>query len=262
LWEFCTDGFTDEPGSILAAPVIAEDGTIFIAGVYDPNLYALHPEDGTLKWSCGFSDPCDPNGWKRAGWPFAAPAVSKDNTIYQTLLYDPNLYAIDALTGQVSWSADMSDTNSGWFEPNYSEWDTEHRYPYHSVSDSGFSEPIVGPDGTIYVSFDDPYLRAANPDGSIKWIVKLGEIGGFTLTVGVDGLIYAAGDDGCLRVINSGGEQISKFQADGWLGFPKIQKNKTIIVSDGRDDSMFITDADNIVWAISAACNGNAPDLH
>jgi outer membrane protein assembly factor BamB len=262
LWDFYTDSFINEPGSILASPLIAADGTIYVAGIYDPNLYALKPQDGSIKWACYFGDPCEPNSGKNAGWPFAAAAVSENGTIYQALVYDSNLYAIDAETGSIIWTLNLSDTNSGWFEPNYAPWDIQQRHPYHNVSDSAYSEPVLGPDGTIYVSFDDPYLRAVNPDGSIKWIAQFGQLGGFTLTVGSDSLIYAAGDDGCLRVINADGQQISKFQADAWLNFPKIQKNKTIIVSDGRDNSMFITDANNVVWAISENCEGNPPDLY
>ncbi len=66
---------------------------------------------------------------------------------------------------------------------------------YYRVSNSSFSEPALAPDGTIYISFDDQYLRAVDPNGTIKWVTSLGWLGGFTLTVGSDGLIYAAGDD-------------------------------------------------------------------
>ena len=63
------------------------------------------------------------------------------------------------------------------------------------MNSSGWSSPVVGSDGTIYVSFDDPYLRAVEPNGTIKWITRLGVIGGFTLSIDRDDLIYAASDD-------------------------------------------------------------------
>ncbi len=175
LWSFETKGPGEvSTGSIFASPSIGTDGTVYIAGLYDPNLYALNPNDGSLKWTCHFES---------QGWPFASPVIAPDGTIYQSLLYDTNLYAIDHNDGAIIWSIDLADPQSGFFDPNYAE----------NYGDAdGWSEPVLGPDGTIYVSFDDPYLRAVDPDGGINWVTKLGTMGGFTLTVGDDGLVYAA----------------------------------------------------------------------
>jgi outer membrane protein assembly factor BamB len=260
LWSLQTKGPGAVPnGSIFASPTIAADGTVYIAGLYDPNLYALNPDDGSVKWRCNFAsliDPCDPNSGTKAGWPYATPAVATDGTIYQTLLYnaepvlaplghwslfyEANLYAIDPDNGNIIWAANMSDPCSGWFEPYYY---SQYGYDYvgYHTSDSGWSEPALAPDGTIYVSFDDPYLRAVEPDGSIKWVTKLGTVGGFTLSVGSDGLIYAASDDGRLYVVNPEGEEIARFESDDWLSHPTIAPDRTIIVSD----------ANNMVWAIT-----------
>ncbi|HEW79200.1 MAG TPA: hypothetical protein ENH34_04445, partial [Phycisphaerales bacterium] len=97
LWSFETGGFAGSGGSVFASPAAGADGTVYIAGLYDPNLYALDPNDGSVKWTCNFEfpiDPCDPNSDTKAGWPFASPVVAEDGTIYQTLLFDTNLYAI------------------------------------------------------------------------------------------------------------------------------------------------------------------------
>jgi outer membrane protein assembly factor BamB len=99
------------------------------------------------------------------------------------------------------------------------------------------------------VSFDDPYLRAVDPNGSKKWFTKLGELGGFTLTVGDDGLIYAANDDNNLYVVNPDGEEIARFEGDDWLSHPVIAPDHTIIVSD----------ANNTVWAITQEDCGDKP---
>ena len=276
LWSFKPDGFGILDGSILASPAIAADGSVYIGGLYDPNLYALDANDGTVKWVCNFEgiettypyDPYNPIDSNKAGWPFASPVVAPDGTIYQTLLYDPNLYAIDPYDGNIIWSMNLADPWSGWFD---SEYDDDPFDPYtgeggcppqyncepgcyynynYGASPHGWSEPVLGPDGTIYISFDDPYLRAVDPNGSIKWVTQLGTMGGFTLTVGSDGLIYAVGDDGCLAVINPNGEEIARFDSTNWLNFPVIPANNTIIVSNGRDNTMLVTDANNTVWAI------------
>lgn len=233
LWSFQTNGPGVVPsGSIFASPAIGSDETVYIAGLYDPNLYALNPNNGSLKWTCNF---------KSQGWPFASPVVADDGTIYQTLLYDTNLYAIDHNDGAIIWSLDLADPKSGFFELNYLE----------NYGDAdGWSEPALGPDGTIYVSFDDPYLRAVDPDGNIKWVIPLGDVGGFTLTVANDGLIYAASDDGYLYMINSYGLETARFQTDGWPNFPVIAANDTIIICDAKDNAMLISYTKNTVQAI------------
>jgi len=275
LWSFETNGPGEVPkGSIFASPAIGDDGTVYIAGLYDPNLYALDPNDGSIKWTCNFES---------RGWPFASPVIAQDGTIYQTLLYDSNLYAIDSSNGHILWSTDL-DINS-FFVDNYilrygelppmeqikdncvywiqfpTETDTLEAYIQHRDS-SIWSEPALGPDGTIYVSFDDPYLRAVDPEGNIKWIIDIGVVGGFTLTVDKNGLIYAAGNDGFLYVVDSDGWEVARFSSGNWLNYPVITPDNTIIVSDARDDSLMITDSNNTVWAIGLDdCDGKTFSL-
>jgi outer membrane protein assembly factor BamB len=182
------------------------------------------------------------------GWPFTSPVIGNNGTIYQTLLYDTNLYAIEPNNGTIVWPVNLADPNSNWFDPNY-----VRDYP----DADGWSEPALGPDGTIYVSFDDPYLRAVDPNGNIKWVTPLGTTGGFTLAVSSNGLIYAASDDGYLYVVDKNGEEISHFQSDGWLNYPVIAADNIVIVSDSRDNSMLISHPNNTVWAItSVGCEG------
>jgi outer membrane protein assembly factor BamB len=223
LWTFQTKGSAQLPvGSIFASPAIGADGTVYIAGLYDPNLYALDPNDGSLKWVCSSKS--------RTAWSYASPVIAGNGTIYQTMLFDLNLYAIEPNNGTIIWSKNLTDPCGGA---------------------DGWSEPVLGPDGTIYVSFDDPYLRAVEPNGSIKWVVPLGTTGGFTLTVGIDGLIYAAGDDGCLSVVDQNGWEIARFNSNSWLNYPVIARDNVIILTDANDTSLLINHTNNTVWAIS-----------
>ena len=140
-------------------------------------------------------------------------------------------------------------------------FDTYTAYILYSNSYS-WSEPAFGPDGTIYVSFDDPYLRAVDPNGSIKWVTNLGFVGGFTLTVDNNGNIYAACDDGDLYVINSDGEEIARFQSEAWLDFPVIVDN-LLIVADSKDSLLLVTYENNRVYAITPECSEEQiPDLY
>ena len=245
LWKFATKGPGEvQFGSIFASPAIGIDGTVYIGGLYNPNLYALDPNDGSMRWTCHFES---------KGWPFASPVVATDGTIYQSLIYDSNLYAINPGNGAIIWSVDLADPGSGFFDPNYIR-----NYP----DADGWSEPALGPDGTIYVSLDDPYLRAVGPNGSIKWVTPLGTLGGFTLAVGNNGLIYVAGDDGALYVVAQDGRQVAKYQSDHWLGYPVIAPDNTLIVADSRDNSLLLEYTKNAVIAISPQCGqGQVPDL-
>ena len=277
LWQFKTADFGRLGSAVFATPAIGQDGTVYIAGLYDPNLYALDANDGRIKWACSFSRQALVNPrWpefgytQKSGWPFASPAIDQDGTIYQTLLFDPNLYAIDANSGTIIRSTNMkpqcdyvddylsyygSYPSCGAIAAECSDWFgfEPNEWCRHIERTSCWSKPAIGPDGTIYVSFDDPYLRAVEPNGDIKWVTRLGTVGGFTLTVGVNGLIYAAGDDGTMYVVNPAGEEISRFQTDEWLSHPVITAGNTIIVSDYNDT----------LWAIGGDdCEGRTSSLH
>jgi len=243
LWTFETDSLSAvTTGAIFASPAINSSGTLHISGIYDPNLYALDSNSADIIWNLAFPNPS--RQYSRKPWPFASPVISENGTIYQALLYDPNLYAINPNNGSIIWSTNMADPCSGWFEPNYAK-------TYGPAS--CWSKPALAPNGRIYVNLNDPYLRAVDPNGTIKWVTKLGTIGGFTLTVGGDGLIYAASDDARLYVVDPNGQQVSQFEGFGGLSFPTITIGRTIIVSD----------ANNTVWAIGQYnCQGQASALH
>ena len=280
LWSFETDGFAMIYGAIFATAQIGADGTVYVAGVYDPNLYALEPNDGSIKWARSFEaplDPCDPNSRMTAGWPFAPPVVAPDGTIYQTLLYNANLYAVEPETGATIWSTDLAgtvvwlledptDPYVGFLHVWYGPGELPDYIGGYKVIDvkgknyrgGSMSKPALARDGTIYVAFDDSYLRAVNPDGTVKWAACLGAVswdalpGGYTLTVDDAGLIYAASDDKNVYVVDADGNQIAQFEGGGWLSHPVIAPNGTLLVSD----------ANNTVWAISEqACDGEEPVL-
>lgn len=243
-WAFKTKASANLQGAIFASPSIGPDGTVYVAGLYDPNLYALNPADGTVKWACDFElypeNASDTDGPKTGGWPFASPVVGADGTVYQTLLYDSHLYAIEPTAGTIRWALDLLDIPAG-------EGATVETDPYAD----GWSEPVIGPDGTIYMSLDDPYLRAVDPNGTIKWATKLGDIGAFTLTVDANGFVYAACDDGYVYLVDSDGQQTGRWKTSGWPAYPIVTAEGTVLVTDSQDYSMLITDVANTVQTLA-----------
>jgi outer membrane protein assembly factor BamB len=261
--------------SIAAGPAIGLDGTVYVGGLYDPNLYAVNSGDGSLKWVCNLAhvvytkftngtEPLDPNEnsfWER-GWLAHSPVVGPDRMIYAGAMYDTFLHAIDPNTGTILWSKDILEYgNYGSLmesdpyverRPNPAWYGADYLDDYSNCSI--FSTPAIGEDGTLYVSFDDPFLRAVDPNGEIQWVTRLGVTGGFTMAVGADGLIYAASDDGSVYVVNADGREAARFDGESWLEFPAL----------GGEGTLYVSDANHVLWAIDPWTTGmpGLADLH
>jgi len=181
--------------SIVCAPAIAEDGTIYFGVIYGNGyLYALYP-NGTVKWTYSTGGDLDsspaigddgtiyvgsgsntihaiyPNGTRK--WVFntnhvvlSSPAIGPDGTIYCGC-HDTYLYALYPENGTLKWKYKTGD----WVRVS----------------------PCIGDDGTIYVVSFDEYLHAVNPNGTMKWKSFCGA--GTSPTIGWDGTIYCGGYD-------------------------------------------------------------------
>ncbi|WP_407543337.1 PQQ-binding-like beta-propeller repeat protein (plasmid) [Deinococcus radiomollis] len=177
----------DIAGSVTGAPVIAQDGTLYIVSVDYKNgnghkLSALRP-DGTVKWTF------------TAGNDLGTPAIGADGTLYVGSR-DSNLYAIRP--------------------------DGTKKWAYFANVLQG--SPVIAADGTVYIGSLDGNLYAVNPDGTKKWTVDTGystnldpryyknygrESASITTapTVGKDGTIYVGCSNGTLFAFNPDGTQ-------------------------------------------------------
>jgi outer membrane protein assembly factor BamB len=237
LWCFGTKGPGIRPkGAVFASPTIGKDGSVYVIGLYDPNLYALDAENGRPKWKCRLD-----RGAKSAGWAVASPVVGKNGTIYQVLVHDPHLYAIEPRGGTILWATDL--TNHGA---------TGSDAKSINLSGDAWSEPVLGPDGTIHVITDDPYLRAVDPNGHLKWMTRMGDVGASTLMVDKRGFVYAASEDGSVHVVSPEGVEETRFVVGGLPTFPVLTVDDSLVVADSRDYSLLATNARSTVWAISA----------
>ncbi len=248
MWSFEVPQIDPVPNALLASPAIGLEGMIYVGSLYGPTLYALDPTDGSIQWSCLCGDPNATRTWNQ-GQIVAAPVLGTSGMLYQGLASDPNLYAIDTQSGDIQWMVDLYHCiekfeyiieNPGGGGRGGGSVTIEYGYRFGDTvftnniepCKSILTEPTLGPDGTIYVSLDDPYLRAVKPDGTLQWIIQLGEGRGFSLVVGQDNLIYAAGDDGILYVVDAEGEILSQQSHQGQVAYPVIGPNGLFLLMD------------------------------
>jgi outer membrane protein assembly factor BamB len=190
--------------TVHASPAIGLDGTVY-CGSHNGNLYALYPNNGTLRWKYQTSDwvprgacitddgtiifgswnrhlyAVYPNGtlkWETTGEYHASntPVIGLDGTIYIGHEY---LAAINPDDGSVKWA----------FDPGF---DTTIRG----------GNPCISADGTIIFGThigesDGGELIAVNPDGTEKWRIMLATLSIVSApAIGSDGTIYVGSWNG------------------------------------------------------------------
>ncbi|HJQ83809.1 MAG TPA: PQQ-binding-like beta-propeller repeat protein, partial [Candidatus Binatia bacterium] len=125
---------TATDGSIPASPLLTPDGQI-VAGGFDGFVRAYDQETGALRWSFGARDHV-----------YASPAALPDGTIVQAAA-DGTVYALAPADGRVVWQFDTRDAIR--------------------------SSPAVDGDGNVYVGSGEGRLFVLNPDGTLRWSIRL-----------------------------------------------------------------------------------------
>ncbi len=237
LWRFTVPTASQTAVAMQVSPTIGRDGNIYIGSLFRPVLYALNPNDGSIVWqtqSLGGAGIC------------TSPVVADNGTIYLNTKDDTHLLALNPADGTVFWSIDLRDPAIGPFDP--ADPDTF----------SAWNPPALGPDGTIYVSFDDSYIRAVTPNGALKWITRLGMGEGFSLTVDAVGRIYAAGEDSSIYVLEPQEGRVASVLNGIFYNIPGLFTGMEVSGMDGRryvgqtNTSITAFDPnDNIKWQIN-----------
>ena len=187
-------------------PAIADDGTIYVQD-FANTIYAFTP-GGSLKWKF---DSYDDNR-DRYVVGLRVPAIARDGTLYVAA---DGLYALDPATGTRKWRFN----------------------PYNL---SCRQSPIVGKDGTIYVTVWEDLFVAVNPDGSKQWETHLDhdyEMSFTSPSIDNQGVIYLGAEDhdyGYVYAFAPDGKKLWKYTTAGQYHLirssPSIGADGTIYV--------------------------------
>lgn len=189
-----------------ADPAIGNDGTIYI-GSDNGNLYAMYP-NGTLKWTFGTGD--DIRG---------PASIANDGTIY-FCSWDDYLYAVYP-NGTLRWK-----TKPWWYGSQ--------------------TNPSIGEDGTIYVSWG-ARIFAFNPDnGDVLWEFEVGgSIGKSSIAICADGILYVG-----VEIGDRDGGEILAVNPDG------TERWRKRISNEFADDSSPAIAEDGSIYIVSSGGGG------
>ncbi len=159
-------------GTIAASPLLTKDGKVIVGG-YDGYVRAYEEKTGKSLWTFGARDHI-----------YSSPAEMEDGTIIQPAA-DGTIYALNATDGSVKWAFDTLVAIR--------------------------SSPAIDSEGRIYVGSGDGRLLVLNPDGTLRWAIKLidtdrDDLNGSPalsetsiVIAGEDGGIFSVPYDYCLR---------------------------------------------------------------
>jgi|GEM_PF-2649931 len=216
-------------GSLITAPPAIDSSGHVICGDSNGQVVCLDAYDGHLVWMSHV--------------PYAVesvPSIASNGTIYVTsngpLLSTGSVGCLSALTanGEVLWSTVFNGSLSApTISPEGVTYVCEYGRPnandsaLYAVLPNGSVlwrstprvtfcvSPAVGPDGTIYASFQNNPVIAFNPNGTVKWsALPISDPGtvdyfGYTgaMTIGPDGTVYAGFSD----------SNLTAYLPNGWV---------------------------------------------
>jgi outer membrane protein assembly factor BamB len=123
------------------------------------------------------------------------------------------------------------------------------KWRFRDTSTSGFSSPVIGADGTIYICLFD-YLYAINPDGTKKWRFAASRCDDLTPAIGVDGTIYVSSS--WFYAINPDGKTKWYFIPEGVGGYTENILSSPNI---GADGTIYFSSYDSYGYANLYAIN-------
>jgi YD repeat-containing protein len=199
---------------ITSSSSISSDGTIYFAS-FDNYLYAINP-DGSLRWR-----------YQTGGSINSQSAIGADGTIY-AIATDNYLYAITP-DGNFKWRFLMGDVMVAAVTPAIGADGTvfigaenfvagaENTGTLYAIRPSGVldwtfqttgglrSSPVIGEQGSIYVTTSSGHLYSISPNGEYQWRYSSGSpYWDSSPVIGSNGIIYSA-TGGFIHAVNAEG---------------------------------------------------------
>jgi len=209
---------SDEQGDVSAAPTVRSDSVLYVSSNSD-HLHAVN-SDGTRRWATRLHF--------QHGMP-SSPAIAGDGSVY----VGTNEFELNALDtgGDVRWSTSLGGRPRS---------------------------PALGPDGTLYLTFDnsDGKIAAFSPSGDQKWSRNLDGRKGYAPAVGPDGTVYVGsgeGDSGTVYAFESDGTQKWSVETGGTArSSPAIGSDGTIYIGAADGKLYAISPAGDVKWTFQA----------
>lgn len=190
-------------------------------------LYALRP-DGRVKWT-----------YRYRGESRSMPAIGANGTVYAVINFGGGLRNSNGTLvafgtkGEVKWRLKTGDKVT-------------------HMNDATFrsrSQPVVGPEGRIYVGSSNGHVYAINSNGTRHWTFDANDPVKSTPAIGSNGHIYVGTEGGDLIALNSRGKEEWRYRTDG-----RIHGSVNI----GEDGTLYFTSWDGHLYAVSSNAGGLA----
>ncbi|CAM3728540.1 MULTISPECIES: PQQ-binding-like beta-propeller repeat protein [Paenibacillus] len=191
------------PTSYSNEVVIGSDGTYYLSGIAG-RLAAYNPS-GTPKWISSFE----------SSYHSGYPALTDQGSLVFKAGYGSygSLYSFNSQTGQLNWEFKGI------------------------IGSETRSAPAIAKDGTIYVTSQDGFVYAINPDGTQKWKVSvernLSSTNVIDPIVGPDGTIYSVNGTKDFYAINPDGTIKWIYNSTAMYSSPIIDKNNIVYIGVG-----------------------------
>jgi outer membrane protein assembly factor BamB len=222
--------------------------SFIIAAVMIINVFGIIPQNaGKSSWSGGQSVELEVSNPQNGGEPNSRGTMG----LPLTNISAPIPQIVIQPSSSLSGSGGLADSPWPMFRQNLNHTGVS---PYDTSANNGqlkwsfttdgpiFSSPVIGSDGTIYVSSQDYKLYAINQDGSQKWNFTTNGPVHSSPAISSDGTIYVGSQDHNLYAINPDGTQKWIFTTGGGVD------SSPIISSDG---TIYVGSFDNKLYAIN-----------